>query len=58
MVVTYSSSGINRFLCFSGLFRLSGTTRVEAGAGAILRANRRASVPLSNFFFRTLAMID
>jgi hypothetical protein len=31
-------------------------TRVVAGAGPIFRANRLASVPLSNFFFRELAM--
>src|ERR1700730_5032453 len=39
-------------LCFSGLFRLSGITFVFAGTPATLRASRRASTPLSSFFFR------
>ena len=40
------------FLCFGGSFRLSGITRVTAGAIPELRAARRASVPLSKVFFR------
>ena len=40
-------------LCFSGFLRLSGMTRVPAGARPDLRARRRASVPFSSrFFFR------
>jgi hypothetical protein len=43
---------ISFFLCFGGCFRLSGITRVTAGAIPELRAARRASVPLSKIFFR------
>jgi hypothetical protein len=39
-------------LCFGGRFRLSGITLVTAGAIPEFRAARRASVPLSNTFFR------
>ena len=39
------------FLCFGGRFRLSGITRVTAGAIPEFRAARRASVPLSRIFF-------
>jgi len=46
------SASINSFLCFAGRLRLSGMTRVTAGAIPELRAARRASVPLSNTFFR------
>ena len=47
-----TSTSINRFLCFAGSFRLSGMTRVTAGAMPEFRAARRASVPLSKTFFR------
>jgi hypothetical protein len=40
------------FLCFGGRLRLSGITRVTDGAIPEFRAARRASVPLSKFFFR------
>jgi hypothetical protein len=46
------SASINCFLCFDGRFRLSGITRVTAGAIPEFRAARRASVPLSNTFLR------
>ncbi len=42
------------FLCFGGRFRISGMTRVTAGAIPEFRAARRASVPLSKIFFRFL----
>lgn len=50
----YSESGSrNCFLCLGGRLRLSGITRVTAGAMAELRATRRASLPISmTFFFR------
>src|SRR5260370_41633797 len=49
----YSSSvSSDCFLCFAGRLRLSGITRVAAGAIPDLRAARRASVPLSKIFFR------
>jgi len=52
---TYSASAsINCFLCLGGRFRLSGITRVTAGAIPEFRAARRASVPLSKIFFRFL----
>lgn len=54
----YSSSKIKRFLCFSGFFRLSGTNRVVAGTMPDFRASRRASVPLSNFFFRSRVIVS
>src|SRR5205814_7875738 len=40
------------FLCFGGRFRISGMTRVTAGAIPEFRAARRASVPFSKIFFR------
>jgi hypothetical protein len=41
------------FLCFSARLRLSGITRVAAGAMPDFRATRRASLPTSiTFFFR------
>ncbi len=46
------SASSNSFLCFGGRFRLSGMTRVTAGAIPDFRAARRASVPLSKIFFR------
>jgi hypothetical protein len=49
-----SSVSVNCFLCFGGRFRLSGMTRVAAGAIPDLRAARRTSVPLSKIFFRFL----
>jgi DNA-binding beta-propeller fold protein YncE len=38
-------------LCFSGLLRLSGITRVPEGAAPAFLARRRASVAASSFFF-------
>src|ERR1700757_107878 len=49
---TSCSSRIRSFLCFGGLLRLSGITRVAAGANPDFLATRRASVPLSSFFLR------
>jgi hypothetical protein len=49
---SYDSSPNRSLLCFSGLFLLSGITRVFAGAPTTFRASRRASAPLFNFFFR------
>jgi hypothetical protein len=46
------SASSNCFLCFGGRFRLSGITRVTAGAIPDFRAARRASVPLSKTFLR------
>jgi len=46
------SASSNPFLCFGGRFRLSGMTRVTAGAIPEFRAARRVSVPLSKIFFR------
>jgi hypothetical protein len=46
------SSSRSCFLCFGGRFRLSGMTRVTAGAIPEFRAARRASVPLSKILFR------
>ena len=46
------SPSIDCFLCFGGRLRLSGMTRVTAGAIPEFRAARRASVPLSKTFFR------
>ena len=40
------------FLCLGARFRLSGMTRVAAGAIPDFRATRRASVPLSKVCFR------
>ncbi len=40
------------FLCLGERFRLSGMTRVAAGAIPDFRATRRASVPLSKICFR------
>src|SRR2546422_10402631 len=45
-----SSVSSNCCLCFAGRFRLSGITRVTAGANPDFRAARRASTPLSMFF--------
>jgi hypothetical protein len=47
-------------LCFGGRFRLSGMTRVTAGAIPEFRAARRASVPLSRvlFGFRFISQIS
>jgi hypothetical protein len=39
------------FLCFGGRLRLSGITRVDAGATPETRARLRASLPASNCFF-------
>jgi hypothetical protein len=46
-----SSSASHAFLCLGGLFRLSGITRVAAGAIPDFRATRRASLPTSMIFF-------
>lgn len=46
-----TSSSSHSFLCFGGRFRLSGITRVTAGAIPDLRATRRASFPTSMIFF-------
>ncbi len=53
LIQDYSSSvSCNCFLCFAGRFRLSGITRVTAGAIPDFRAARRASTPLSMTAFR------
>ena len=51
-LLDYSTSASrNCFLCFAGRLRLSGITRVTAGASPDFRAARRASTPLSMTFF-------
>jgi hypothetical protein len=52
------SASSNCSLCFAGRFRLSGITRVTAGASPEFRAARRASLPLSIFFFRRFMRLD
>jgi hypothetical protein len=47
----YRSSRNRSRLCFSGFFRLSGTTRVVAGTSPAFRARLLASTPLCSFFF-------
>src|SRR4029077_21280574 len=47
----YVSTSSKSFLCFGGRLRLSGITRVAAGAMPEARARRRASLPASNRFF-------
>src|SRR6267378_4931233 len=47
----YVSVSSKSFLCFGGRLRLSGMTRVEAGARPEARARRRASLPASKRFF-------
>ncbi len=46
-----ATSAIQSLLCFSGLLRLSGITRVPPGAAPAFLALRRASVAASSFFF-------
>ena len=53
-----SSASCKNFLCLGGRLRLSGMTRVLAGAKPELRAARRASLPLSIFFFRCFMELD